>query len=64
MEWAGEVSIEMTNEVLGTVGHHAQHTGLTRDPSITPEFTNFNELLSIGYMEKDKIGVSISMNTL
>ncbi|KAK1710416.1 hypothetical protein BDP67DRAFT_595609 [Colletotrichum lupini] len=36
MEWAGEVSIEMTNEVLG--------------------FTNFNELLSIGYMEKDKIG--------
>ncbi|KAK1470413.1 hypothetical protein CCUS01_17443 [Colletotrichum cuscutae] len=56
MEWAGEVSIEMTNEVLGVVGCHAQHTGLTRDPSITPEFTNFNELLSIGYMEKDKIG--------
>ncbi|KAK1701265.1 hypothetical protein BDP55DRAFT_538712 [Colletotrichum godetiae] len=29
---------------------------LTRDPSITADFTNFNELLSIGYMEEDKIG--------
>ncbi|KAL2883895.1 hypothetical protein SGCOL_000530 [Colletotrichum sp. CLE4] len=56
MEWAGRVSIEMSNEVLGTVDRRARHTELTRDPSITADFTNFNELLSIGYMEEDKIG--------
>ncbi|WYZ39262.1 hypothetical protein EsH8_III_001176 [Colletotrichum jinshuiense] len=56
MQWAGRVSIEMMNISLKEYAKLPDWRDLTRCNTLTEGFVDFNELLSLGYMEDDRIG--------
>lgn len=53
LRWAGRESVRCTTQGLDVVGA----AGLRAAESLATEFVDFNELLSLGYMEGDRISV-------
>ncbi|KAK1963949.1 hypothetical protein LY78DRAFT_704779 [Colletotrichum sublineola] len=55
MKWAGQTSVRMTNHTVDAYAQLPGYSDMTRCDTLTRDFIDFNELLSIGYMEEDKI---------
>ncbi|KAK2018281.1 hypothetical protein LZ32DRAFT_680720 [Colletotrichum eremochloae] len=55
MKWAGQTSVSMTNHTVDAYAQLPGYSDMTRCDTLTKDFIDFNELLSIGYMEEDKI---------
>ncbi|KAK2001110.1 hypothetical protein LX36DRAFT_629421 [Colletotrichum falcatum] len=55
MQWAGQTSVDMTNDTMDAYAQLPDYSAMVRCDTLTDDFIDFNELLSIGYMEEDKI---------
>ncbi|KZL86345.1 oxoglutarate iron-dependent oxygenase protein [Colletotrichum incanum] len=55
MQWAGHTSVDMTNNAMDAYAQMPDYSKMARCDTLTEDFVDFNELLSIGYMEEDKI---------
>lgn len=58
MQWAGKQSIATTNKTIDAYAQQPGFSEIVPCDTLTSNFVDFNELLSIGYMEEDKISVS------
>ncbi|TQN75222.1 Alpha-ketoglutarate-dependent dioxygenase alkB-like protein 3 [Colletotrichum shisoi] len=55
MQWAGKQSIATTNKTIDAYAQQPGFSEIAPCDTLTSNFVDFNELLSIGYMEEDKI---------
>ncbi|WDK17913.1 hypothetical protein CGRA01v4_09198 [Colletotrichum graminicola] len=55
MQWAGQKSVDMTSDTVDAYAQLPNYSEMARCDTLTEDFVDFNELLSIGYMEEDKI---------
>ncbi|KAK2048693.1 hypothetical protein LZ31DRAFT_515457 [Colletotrichum somersetense] len=55
MQWAGHTSVDMTNDTVDACAQLSKYSEMAPCGTLTEDFVDFNELLSIGYMEEDKI---------
>ncbi|GKT42462.1 uncharacterized protein ColSpa_02643 [Colletotrichum spaethianum] len=55
MQWAGQTSVAITNDAMDAYAQLPDYSEMARCATLTEDFADFNELLSIGYMEEDKI---------
>ncbi|KAK1986154.1 hypothetical protein LZ30DRAFT_648473 [Colletotrichum cereale] len=55
MQWAAQTSVDMTSDTVHAYTQLPDYSEMARCDTLTEDFIDFNELLSIGYMEEDKI---------